>query len=96
MIARNEGDQVRYLPEGGRSRGVETLSSVPPIGGQDHGYYEATDQHMQNFFDCMRSRKEPACSFEIGYRSAIAARMALTSYHEKRVVTWDPKTEDIV
>ena len=96
MIARNEGDQVRYLPEGGKGRGVETLSSVPPQGGQEHGYYEATDQHMQNFFDCVRSRKEPHCPFELGYRSAIACQMAITSYHRKRAVTWDPKAEDIV
>ncbi|MGA2988591.1 MAG: Gfo/Idh/MocA family oxidoreductase [Terriglobia bacterium] len=96
MIARNEGDQVRYLPEGGEGRGVETLSSVSPQGGQARGYYEATNQHMQNFFDCMRSRKEPHCPFEIGYRSAIACQMAIASYHQKRTITWDPKTEDIV
>ena len=96
MIARNEGDQVRYLPEGGEGRGVETLSSVSPQGGQERGYYEATTQHMQNFFDCMRSRKEPHCPFEIGYRSAIACQMAIASYHQKRTITWDPKTEDIV
>jgi hypothetical protein len=51
---------------------------------------------MQNFFDCMRSRKEPNCSFEIGYRSAIACQMAIASYHKRRSVRWDPKTEDIV
>jgi len=96
MIARTEGDQVRYLPEGGHSRGVECLSSVPPQGGIEHGYYEATDQHMQNFFDCVRSRKSPHCPFEIGYRSAVACQMAITSYHRKRTVTWDPKAEDIV
>ncbi len=96
MIARNEGDQVRYLPEGGERRGVETLSRVPPEGGQATGYFEATDQHMQNFFDCMRSRQKPNCPFEIGYRSAIACQMSITSYHKKRAVRWDPKTEDIV
>lgn len=96
MIARNEGDQIRYMPEGGETRGVECLSSVPPQGGQPHGYYEATEQHMQNFFDCVRSRKEPDCPFEIGYRAAIACQMAIASYHRKRTVTWDTKIEDIV
>jgi predicted dehydrogenase len=96
MIARNEGDQVRYLAERGRLRGVEALSAVPPVGGQETGYYEATDQHMQNFFDCVRSRKVPNCPFEIGYRSAIACQMAIASYHRKRTVMWDPQAEDIV
>jgi predicted dehydrogenase len=96
MIARNEGDQVRYLHEGGERRGVETLSSVPPEGGQATGYFEGTPVHMQNFFDCVRSRKEPNCPFEIGYRSAIACQMSIASYHKKHAVRWDPKTEDIV
>ncbi len=96
MIARNEGDQVRFLPEGGGGRGVETLSSVPVQGGQPRGYFEATDTHMQNFFDCMRSRQKPNCPFEIGYRSAIACQMSISSYHKQRAVRWDPKAEDIV
>jgi hypothetical protein len=96
VIARNEGDQVRFLQEGGDARGVETLASVPAQGGQTRGYFEATDTHMQNFFDCMRSRKRPNCPFEIGYRSAIACQMSITSYHRKRAVRWDANTEDIV
>src|SRR5208283_1221701 len=93
-IARNESDQIRYQPQGrNRLRGVDTISAVPPVGGQESGYYEATDQHMQNFFDCMRSRKQPNCPFEIGYRSAIACQMAITSYHRKRTVTWNAQTE---
>lgn len=41
---------------------------------------------MQNFLDCMRTRKEPNCPFEIGLGSAIACYMAITSYREKRTV----------
>ena len=95
-VSRNEGDQVRYQPQGGERRGVDTLCTVSPEGGQQTGYRDATSEHMQNFFDCMRSRKEPRCSFEIGYRAAIACQMSITSYHKKRAVRWDPKTEDIV
>jgi predicted dehydrogenase len=95
-VSRNEGDQVRFQPQGGESLGVDTLCTVTPEGGQEHGYRDATAEHMQNFFDCMRSRKEPSCSFEIGYRAAIACQMSITSYHKKRAVRWDAKTEDIV
>jgi hypothetical protein len=95
-ISRNESDQVRYQPQGGEGLGVDTLCGVTPEGGQEKGYLDATDAHMQNFFDCMRSRKEPNCSFEIGYRSAIACQMAIASYHKRRAVRWDPKAEDIV
>ena len=79
-----------------REAGVETMCTETPEGGQVTGYRDATAEHMQNFFDCMRSRKEPNCPFEIGYRAAIACQMSITSYHKKRAVRWDPKTEDIV
>ena len=62
-----------------------------------HGdYSDATDTHMQNFFDCVRSRKEPICPFEIGFRTAIACQMAIASYRQQRTVRWDPATEEIV
>jgi predicted dehydrogenase len=95
-IARNEGDQVRFEAQGGENRGIETLCSAAPEGGQPGGYRDATSEHMEDFFDCVRSRKEPRCSFEIGYRAAIACQMSVASYHKKRAVRWDPKTEDII
>lgn len=95
-IARNQSDQVRYLPQGGEGLGVDTILTAPVEGPDVKGYFDATDAHMQNFFDCMRSRKEPVCPFEIGYRSAIACQMAVASYHKGRAVHWDEKNEAIV
>jgi hypothetical protein len=51
---------------------------------------------MQNFFDCVRSRKEPHCPFELGFRTAIACQMAIASYRQKRTVRWDARAGDIV
>jgi predicted dehydrogenase len=97
-IARDEEEHVRYLPEGKESAAApagESAASAAKspdiVGGSD-----LTDLHMQNFFDCVRSRKEPNCPLEIGFRSAIACQMAIASYRQGRTVRWDPKTEDIV
>ena len=57
---------------------------------------DGTREHFQNFFDCMRSRKEPNCPFDLGYRSAIACQMAIRSYHAGRKMRWDPEQEEIV
>ncbi|MGO8785971.1 MAG: Gfo/Idh/MocA family protein [Terriglobia bacterium] len=95
-VSRNPSDQVRYLPQGGEDLGVDTISSVAPEGGQTKGFFDSTGAHMQNFFDCVRSRQKPNCPFELGYRSAIACQMSIASYHKKRTVRWDAKTEDIV
>ena len=65
---------------------------APDIVGRNDG----TDVHFQNFFDCVRSRKEPNCPFDLGFRSAIAAQMANRSYREGRTVRWDAEREEIV
>ncbi len=45
------------------------------------------ENHYANFVECVRSRKEPNASAEIGYRSAIAAHMANLSYRRKQRLT---------
>ena len=47
-------------------------------------------------FDCVPSRKQPNCPFELGFRSAITCRMALTAFREGRRVTWDAERGEIV
>jgi predicted dehydrogenase len=48
--------------------------------------------HMQNWVDCIRSRKTPNAPPDIGYRSAIAVHMANLSYrHKKRMTLEDAK-----
>jgi hypothetical protein len=42
---------------------------------------------MANWIDCIRTRKAPNASVDIGYRSAIAAHMANLAYRGKRRVT---------
>jgi len=43
--------------------------------------------HMANFIDCIRSRKEPNAPVEIGYRSAVAAHMANLAFRRTERVT---------
>lgn len=52
--------------------------------------------HVQNFFDCIRSGKQPNAGFELGYRVSIAARMAVDSYRFGRTMRWDSIKEEIV
>jgi predicted dehydrogenase len=93
-IFRDDHDRVRYEPQN-RSRSSRAAGPVGRnadiVGGGD-----ATLAHMQNFFDCMRSRREPDCPFEIGFRSAIACYMCITSYRQNRPVRWDEKAEEVV
>jgi len=96
-ILRDDHDQIRYEPQD-KPRSAKTVEpegaakkSADIVGGGD-----ATLAHLQNFFDCVRSRKEPNCPFELGFRSATACYMAITSYREKRTVRWNDKNEEVV
>ncbi|HEV2233542.1 MAG TPA: Gfo/Idh/MocA family oxidoreductase [Terriglobia bacterium] len=97
-IQRSDREHIQYTPESGRRRkGAADVAAEPAAASPDIvGSSGMTDRHMQNFFDCVRSRKEPNCPFELGFRSAIACRMALVSYREGRRVTWDAEREEIV
>jgi len=56
----------------------------------------ASDNHMGNFFDCIRSRKQPVCDAEIGHRSASVCHLGVISLRLKRRLRWDPDKEQIV
>lgn len=53
--------------------------------------------HMQNFLDHIRGNAaEVNCPFDLGFRVAIACRMAVESYRQQRTVRWDAVKEEIV
>ncbi len=81
-------DRVVYVAAGKKKNEAEAAESA--------GYHDRTERHMQNFFDCIRSRKDPNCPFAMGYRTAIACQMAIASYRLQRTVRWDAQAEDIV
>jgi predicted dehydrogenase len=96
-VLRNEDGELRYLSEGEGAHGRPEESAKPSGGLPDIvGGSDDTVGHMQNFLDCVRSRKQPNCPFEIGFRSAIACQMAIASYRQGRRVRWDTAREDIV
>ncbi len=55
-----------------------------------------SDDHMGNFFDCVRSRKQPICEAEIGHRSASVCHLGAISLRLGRKLKWDPKREQFV
>jgi hypothetical protein len=51
---------------------------------------------MENFFDCMRTRKQPNLNADFGYRAMVAIGMGVEAYRESRQLAFDPATERIV
>ena len=50
---------------------------------------EGTEDHFRNFFECMKTRKQPIENVEVGCGTAVACHMANISYREKKRVHWD-------
>ena len=51
--------------------------------------------HHPNFFDCMRSRQQPAADAETGHRAAIYPHLANISYRVGRPIRWNAANEVI-
>jgi predicted dehydrogenase len=66
-----------------------------PLGSNAIRLYESND-HMKNFFDCMRSRKDPICAVEIGHRSASVCHLGVIALRLGRKLRWNPEKEHFV
>src|SRR5262245_31277205 len=52
-----------------------------------------SSNHMGNFFDSIRSRKDPICDVEIGHRSITVAHLGVISVRMKQPLKWNPDKE---
>ena len=76
MVTGRSQSSITYLPE----------KINNPDSSIEKGESKDTD-HMANWFACIRDRKQPNASVDIGYKSAIAAHMSNLAYREKRRIT---------
>jgi predicted dehydrogenase len=54
-------------------------------------FRDGTIDHVQNFFDCVKSRKEPNAPVETGIAAARAGHIANLAYRGTGQITWPPK-----
>lgn len=52
--------------------------------------------HMENWFQCLRTRKPPNATVLNGYAHAVAVIMAARAYREGKKLFWDPRSESIL
>ena len=87
---------------GAISRTPQTIRYAPekknrPDGNEMIGVTRTDPRaHTQNFFDSIRTGRQPNCGFDVGYRVSIACRMAVESFRRQRAVRWDRVLEEIV
>ncbi len=57
---------------------------------------QANVSHVNDFLDCVKSRKTPAADIEIGHRSATVCHLGNIAVRTGKKIAWDPKAEAIV
>jgi len=55
-----------------------------------------SDNHMGNFFDCVKSREQPICSAETGHRSASLCHLGTIAIRLGRKLNWNPAKQEFV
>lgn len=56
---------------------------------------EGDQKHVDNFFDCVRSRENPNCDADMGYKVMTAIDLSVRSYRKGKVYLFDPRAERI-
>jgi predicted dehydrogenase len=81
------------LEPAGRSNGA---AARPRMARKEAASQDATDKHVQNFIDCVRSRRRPAADVEIGHRASIVAHLGNIAYRTGRKLRWDAAKETVI
>lgn len=96
--SRGEGGVTFRGPKGeifvtrGKIRSTPEDILKEPLKDTDVHLYKS-DDHMQNWIDCMKTRKRPITDVEIGHRSVSVCHLANICGHLKRKLYWDAVNE---
>jgi predicted dehydrogenase len=74
------------------AQGAPANAQGRPAPTQAGLQFEISSPHMQNFIDCVRDRKKPIASIEVGCSTAIACCIGNIANELKRPVKWNPAT----
>ena len=58
---------------------------------KEESFEDGTDQHMANFFDCIKTHKDPNAPVETGISAARAGHIGNLAYHHGGVTPWPVK-----
>jgi predicted dehydrogenase len=87
--AKAMGLQANLLPE-------VKLKGEKVEAGANTGGDTLTYNHIKNWMECVRGRKQPNAPIEAGYQHSIATMMANAAYRTGQRVTFDDKTQEVM
>ena len=80
-----------YIRRGHREASDPALLTEPLPATAERLY--ASNDHMGNFFECVRTRKAPVADVEVGHRSVTLCHLGAIATRLGRKLNWDPEKE---
>jgi predicted dehydrogenase len=71
--------------------GKYLLEAMPVRQSHENGI----DAHTKNFVECVKSRRQPNCTIEMGRNAAVTAQLGNISYRVGRQLVWDDEKSQI-
>ena len=89
------GDKGEILVDRGKYEAKPPeIATEPARGGEIK--LEVSTNHMQNWFDCIRTRAKPIADVEIGHRSATVCHLGNIARWTGRKLQWSPEREKFI
>jgi len=86
------GEKGKLTIDRGRVKSEPEEIALEPIRDEEIRLYKS-DNHMQNWFDSMKSRRAPVADVEIGHRSTTVCHLGNIARWLGRKLRWNPETE---
>ena len=75
-------------------KGAEEQAAIS--NKSEKGFGWATDLHVQNFLECVRTRKTPTAPMKLAFQAALVVQMANLSLRSGRRMKWDAAARKVV
>lgn len=75
-------EEYKVFPKGAEDEPTLQMKS-------ERGFGYATDLHVQNFLECVRTRKPPTAPMHLAFQAALVVQMANLSLKQGRRLRWD-------
>ncbi len=75
-------------------QGDEDKASIHKTSAKGFGY--ATDLHVMNFLECVRTRRPPTAPMRLGFQACLVIQMANLSLRQGRRMRWDDRARKVV
>lgn len=89
-MAKAMGMQANLLPE------IKLPNTEAVVASANTGGDILTSNHVRNWMECVRSRKQPHAPVEAGYSHSIAVIMTNAAVHTGAKATFDEKTQEVM